>query len=89
MNHPLLDQINVLAADWHACLLQAADGRWRRATLLSRAAVLEERLDGLWARYRRSLAVREKNRFKDIGERIYYTCPYREQTIRVCQSPRL
>jgi hypothetical protein len=75
MNHPLLDQINALAAEWHACLLQAADGRWRRATLLSRAAMLEERLDLTWARYRRSLAVQGKDRFKDIGQRIYYTTP--------------
>ena len=68
MNHPILDQINALAAEWHALFLS-------RRVSSSRLESLEERLDATWARYRRSLAVRGKDRFKDIGQRIYYTTP--------------
>lgn len=75
MNHPLLDQINELAAEWHDCMVQASDGRWRRKMLLDRAAQLEERLDWLWYRHRRSLAVAHKDRFALTGERIFATTP--------------
>ena len=68
MNHPLLDQINALAADWHALFLS-------RRVSSSRLEAIEERLDLTWARYRRSLAVQGKDRFKDIGNRIYATAP--------------
>lgn len=73
MTHPLLDQINVLVAEWHAIYLRATGERHRFPHV--HLADLEEHLDILWARYRRSLAAREKDRFSHIGNRIYYTTP--------------